>query len=229
MKGNLKKSLMILLAFVLVFMMALSACGKKQESKDEKQTTKSEATTKSETTTTAAQTTAAPETQAPAGGGETGYADVTASLIDRYNVLTYVDGAGLQADDSIVYQNGTYQYRKVTDERFQNFGDISNYLFDTFTAAGANATFPNLVDPASDGLSTYVYVNDGSAPEGLYEMIAGRGIYTYQLQSIDDITVESDSAFRAAASVTFIGQPATITLACVYEDGVWKINEINRQ
>lgn len=223
MKGTSKKTLMILLAFVLVFMLALSACGKKKETKDEnKQTTKAE-------TTTAAQTTTAPETQAPAGGGETGYADVAAGLIERYNTLNYVDGAGLQADDSIVYQNGNYQYRKVTDERFQNMGDISNYLFDTFTSEGASATFPHLVDPASDGLSIYVYVNDGSVPEGLYEMIAGRGIYMYQLQSIDDITVESDSAFRAVASGSFMGQPSTLTLGCVFENGAWKINELNRQ
>lgn len=223
MKGTMKKTLMLVFAFVLVFTLALSACGKKKEEKKE---------SKAETTTTAETTTAAPETTEAAdqgGGDETAYADVVAGLIERYNKLIFLHGGGLQADDSITYSDGVHQYRKVTDPEIQNMGDINNYLMDTFTTAAASYHFPELFDPSSEAVPVYVYVNDGSAPEGLYELMAGRGIYPYEFLGVTDISVESDTIFNATAAVRWMGQDSTLFLSCVKEDGVWQISDVERQ
>lgn len=222
MKGTMKKTLMILLAFVLVFALALSACGKKKDEKKDE-----EAVTTAEETTTAA-TEEATEEAGGGGGEETAYGDVVAELVERYNTLIFVDAGGLDADDSTTYSDGVHQYRKVTDPAFQSFGDINNYLLDTFTTASASYHFPSLFDPTIDEVSVYVYVNDGSAPEGLYELMAGRGIYPYEFLGMSDVSVESDTIFNATASVRYMGEETSLFLSCVKEDGVWKISDVER-
>lgn len=215
MKGTMKKTFLILLALVLVFTLALSACGKKDEEKKDE-------------TTKAEETTAAPETTEASGGEDMSeYVGIVTNLIERYNQLLYINGAGLQADDSVTYTDGIHQYRKVTDPQFQNFGDMHNYLDDTFTIAAASYYFPSIYDPTIDDVPIYVYINDGSAPEGLYEMMAGKGIYPYELQEVTDVTLESDTILRATASALSFGQEGTINMSCVLEGDTWKITDWN--
>lgn len=149
-------------------------------------------------------------------------------LLTRYNRLLYVDGCGLDADDSVLYYNGDVSYRKVVDQSFQNFGHIYNYLVDTMTVAAAGYYFPRLVDMSIDTYPPYVYVSDGSAPEGLYELQAGRGIYPYEFQYFNSVTVESDTMFTASMQVLYFGEPITLQMGCVREDGMWKISSIER-
>ena len=217
MKSVSKKVLLILLACVLVFTLVLSACGKKKEEKKE-----------TEQPTTAETTTAAPETTTAADSEDTGeYEQIVLNLIDRYNKLLYVDGAALQADDNTVYTDGMYQYRLVTDEEFKSFGHINIYLDDTLTVDAARECFPYLVDPGSNSVPVYLYINDGSVPEGLYELQAGKGLYPYIVNEITDITVDSDTSFRATVSVEVTNADGVLEMTCVQDEGKWKIGAWN--
>lgn len=217
MKSVSKKVLLILLACVLVFTLMLAACGKKKEEKKE-----------TEQTTTAETTTAAPETTTEAAGSDTAeYEQIILNLIDRYNKLLYIDGAALQADDNTVYTDGIYQYRLVTDEEFQNFGNIAIYMNDTLTIEAARECFPYLVNPGSSDVPIYLYINDGSAPEGLYELMAGKGLYPYIVNEITDITVDSDSSFHATVSVEVTNADGVLEMTCVQDEGKWKISAWN--
>lgn len=218
MKSVSKKVLLILLACILVFTLVLAACGKKKEEKKE-----------TKQPTTAETTTAAPETTTAAADSEdTGeYEEIVLNLIDRYNKLLYIDGAALQADDNTVYTDGIYQYRLVTDEEFKSFGHIGIYLDDTLTLDAARESFPYLVNPGSSSVPVYLYINDGSVPEGLYELQAGKGIYPYIVNEITDITVDSDTSFRATVSVEVTNADGVLEMTCVQDEGKWKIGSWN--
>ena len=217
MKSVSKNVLLILLACILVFTLVLVACGKKKEEKKEtKQPTTAETTTAAPETTTAADSEAAGE-----------YEQIVLNLIDRYNKLLYVDGAALQADDNTTYTDGMYQYRLVTDEEFKSFGHINIYLDDTLTVDAARECFPYLVDPGSSSVPVYLYINDGSVPEGLYELQAGKGLYPYIVNEITDITVDSDTSFRATVSVEVTNADCVLEMTCVQDEGKWKIGSWN--
>ena len=216
MKSVSKKVLLILLACILVFTLVLAACGKKKEEKKETEKTTTEATT------------AAPETTTEAAGTDTAdYEEIVLNLIDRYNKLLYIDGAALQADDNTVYTDGIYQYRLVTDEEFKSFGHIGIYLDDTLTLDAARESFPYLVNPGSSSVPVYLYINDGSVPEGLYELQAGKGLYPYIVNEITDITVDSDTSFRATVSVEVTNADGVLEMTCVQDEGKWKIGSWN--
>ena len=222
----MKKSLLVILSALLIVPFVLCACGQKQETPSTPET--------KEPVTVAPQP-AEPETSEKPSepepskeeANEKDLVEVTKGLMDRVRILQYVDAAALDVDSNTSYtdENG-YKYNLVTDPDFQSFGDIINYLTDTFTTSGADKQFPYLVNPDQMTPPAYLYLNDDTVPEGLYMIEAAKGFPVYMIDSDVEILDADDDSFAAEFNYDDFGRTMILHVEIVKEDGAWKVDSM---
>ena len=166
------------------------------------------------------------ETQAPAPEN---LSEVAAKLVNNYNTLLYVDTLSLERDYEVEYWDEYgYVYNPITDPAFQSIGDIWDFLYDTFTTAGAQAVFPDMVNLGLDDPPYwYIMVDEEGFPKGLYGMQVGNGFSTRELNGDIEITDKTDYSFTAICPVQYFGIDTSMALHVVKESGMWKIDSID--
>ncbi len=221
-----KRNLIGLLALALILVMALSlcACG---GGKDEPEETSSEVVTTAPETT--APETTAPETEpAPILPTTEEMTRASKELIEAHNTVEQLASCALEVNTNYRYTSPEgYSYTYVSDSRFQNFGDISIFMSSYFTSKYANDRYPYLYSPGqSDDVPMFLYINDGTVPEGLYMVEAGRGYYyfdPYVDLTFSDVT---ENSFTVSFDYDQFGAPAPASIYAVKENGLWKIDDI---
>ena len=219
----MKKTILAVIAALLIVPFVLGACGGGDGGKDTPDT---------------------PETQAqidntqPTGGvqGDTEeLANTTKFLMGKVGRIQGLSSGATQVDESTVYTDANgYVYNRVTDEGFQNLDDIFGCLYDVFTKEAAQQYFPSLanLDKYTDEPAMYLYINDGSAPEGLYMIQAGKGFVDYTPITDIKIVHATDNEFFAEYDFDNFGGAMTLRVKFVKEGDMWKIEkleEINPQ
>ena len=185
-----------------------------------------------------------PETQEQGGGEQPTegaqintdeLVNVTKLLIDKVGRIQGLSSGATQVDESTVYTDANgYVYNRVTDEGFQNLDDIFGCLYDVFTKEAAQQYFPSLanLDKYTDEPAMYLYINDGSVPEGLYMIQAGKGFVDYTPITDIKIVHATDNEFFAEYDFDNFGGAMTLRVKFVKENDMWKIQkleEINPQ
>ena len=185
-----------------------------------------------------------PETQEQGGGEQPTegaqintdeLVNVTKLLIDKVGRIQGLSSGATQVDESTVYTDANgYVYNRVTDEGFQNLDDIFGCLYDVFTKEAAQQYFPSLanLDKYTDEPAMYLYINDGSAPEGLYMIQAGKGFVDYTPITDIKIVHATDTEFIAEYDFDNFGGAMTLRVKFVKDGDMWKIQkleEINPQ
>ena len=216
-----KRTLVItILCAVLAMALCLCACGAKKDDGKEK--------TSPAETTKPVETTAPAETTMPAAQVTSEMMEAAHALIDNLNTTTTLDCVALSKDTDIVYTSPDgYTYYKVTDLNFQNFGDISKLLDDTFTVDCAKAKFPALADPSSVSVPIYLYVQGKDVPDGLYQSSGGKGGFYYDPNR--EMTFENvkEDSFTASLPYDYFEEQRIITIDFVKVDGKWKISNFD--
>ena len=216
----MKKTILAIIAALLIVPFVLSACSKKQDVPD------------------------VPETQEQGGGEQPTegaqintdeLVNVTKLLIDKVGRIQGLSSGATQVDESTIYTDANgYVYNRVTDEGFQNLDDIFGCLYDVFTKEAAQQYFPSLanLDKYTDEPAMYLYINDGSAPEGLYMIQAGKGFVDYTPITDIKIVHATDTEFIAEYDFDNFGGAMTLRVKFVKDGDMWKIQkleEINPQ
>ena len=215
----MKKKILAIAAIAIMIPLVLCACKKEKPVEPTQPATQEAASVEPETKS-------AP-TEDPAAA--------VARLIDNVNTLKYVHGVALDCDyDYVWYDENGFAYTMVTDPDFQSIGDINAFLSETFTAQGAKEYFPDLALMGQEGTYPYSYVivqGDEDVPDGLYELQAGLGFYTYEIVSDIEISNQTENSFTADFTVEYYGQWVVLTMGVVGEKGqngnmVWKVDSI---
>ena len=179
-----------------------------------------------------------PETQEQGGGEQPTegaqintdeLVNVTKLLIDKVGRIQGLSSGATQVDESTVYTDANgYVYNRVTDEGFQNLDDIFGCLYDVFTKEAAQQYFPSLanLDKYTDEPAMYLYINDGSAPEGLYMIQAGKGFVDYTPITDIKIVHATDNEFFAEYDFDNFGGAMTLRVKFVKDGEMWKIQEL---
>ena len=216
----MKKTILAIIAALLIVPFVLSACSKNQDVPD------------------------VPETQEQGGGEQPTegaqidtdeLVNVTKLLIDKVGRIQGLSSGATQVDESTIYTDANgYVYNRVTDEGFQNLDDIFGCLYDVFTKEAAQQYFPSLanLDKYTDEPAMYLYINDGSAPEGLYMIQAGKGFVDYTPITDIKIVHATDTEFIAEYDFDNFGGAMTLRVKFVKDGDMWKIQkleEINPQ
>ena len=207
----MKKTLLAIIAALLIIPFVLGACDKKKDDTPVvPDTPETEAQQETETTEPAA-----PEDLNA----------VAARLMENYNVLQYVDTLSLDVDEEVEYwdENGLL-YHPVTDPDFQSIGDIWELLYDTFTANDALEEFPDLANlGVDDNPYWYIFVDEEGFPKGLYSMQVYNGFSLYNLNGDIEVSDQTDTSFTAYCPCEYFGMDTSLTLYVVKEDGKWLI------
>lgn len=216
----MKKTILAIIAALLIVPFVFGACGNSKDAPD------------------------VPETQEQGGGEQPTegaqintdeLVNVTKLLIDKVGRIQGLSSGATQVDESTVYTDANgYVYNRVTDEGFQNLDDIFGCLYDVFTKEAAQQYFPSLanLDKYTDEPAMYLYINDGSAPEGLYMIQAGKGFVDYTPITDIKIVHATDNEFFAEYDFDNFGGAMTLRVKFVKENDMWKIQkleEINPQ
>ena len=210
----MKKTILAIIAALLIVPFVLSACSKKQDVPD------------------------VPETQEQGGGEQQTegaqintdeLVNVTKLLIDKVGRIQALSSGATQVDENTVYTDANgYVYNRVTDEGFQNLDDIFGCLYDVFTKEAAQQYFPGLanLDKYTDEPAMDLYINDGSAPEGLYMIQAGKGFIDYTPITDIKIVHATDNEFFAEYDFDNFGGAMTLRVKFVKEGDMWKIQQL---
>ena len=216
----MKKTILAIIAALLIVPFVFGACGSSKDTPD------------------------VPETQEQGGGEQPTegaqintdeLVNVTKLLIDKVGRIQALSSGATQVDESTVYTDANgYVYNRVTDEGFQNLDDIFGCLYDVFTKDAAQQYFPSLanLDKYTDEPAMYLYINDGSAPEGLYMIQAGKGFVDYTPITDIKIVHATDTEFIAEYDFDNFGGAMTLRVKFVKDGDMWKIQkleEINPQ
>ncbi|MBR5931655.1 MAG: hypothetical protein IKZ95_06490 [Lachnospiraceae bacterium] len=155
--------------------------------------------------------------------------NTTKSLMEKVGRIQGLDSGATNIDYDTIYTdaNGII-YNLVTDEGFQNFDDITGCLYDVFTEEAAQKYFPGLASLGKEGsdMPMYIYVDDGSAPTGLYMAQAAKGFADYTPITDIKIVNATDNDFIAEYDFDFFGGPMTLRVKFVKDGEKWKIQEL---
>ena len=210
----MKKTLLAIVAALLIVPFVLGACDKK---KNEPTPAPAPPETQAEQTETEPQAAVDPVA-------------VATELMSNYNKLQFVDTLSLDVDYDVEYwdEYGNL-YNLVVDPEFQSIGDIWDLLFRTFTNGAAQEIFPDLTNLGTEEPFLYIYLDDGDdeeCPKGLYQWQVYNGFSTYDPNGEIVISEQTDSSFTALVPCAWFTVDTELTLRIVQDNGVWKINSI---
>ena len=216
----MKKTILAVIAALLIVPFVLGACGGGNKTPDVPETQTQE------------------DVDQPTEGAQVDTEELvntTKFLMGKVGRIQGLSSGATHVDESTIYTDANgYIYNRVADEGFQNLDDIFGCLYDVFTEEAAQQYFPELanLDKYTDTPPMYVYINDGSAPEGLYMIQAGKGFIDYTPITDIKIVHATDSEFFAEYDFDNFGQAMTLRVKFVKEGDMWKIEkleEINPQ
>lgn len=226
MKKNFFKCLLSLsLIFAVVLSLCACSCGK--SGKDEKETTTQAATTAAETKTP--ETTVPETTTSSDVPSEAEMTSISRELIEACNTIKQLSSCAIEKDTDTTYTNPEgYVYDLVTDPRFQNFGDINDFVNNNFTLSYASEKYPWLATPGQyEGVQHLLYINDGSAPEGLYIINGGKGFSEFDPNAELTFSDVTPTSFTVSLEYNNFGVPARANIYLVKDNYLWKVNGID--
>ncbi|MCQ2512325.1 MAG: hypothetical protein MJ092_02945 [Lachnospiraceae bacterium] len=223
-KVLLKYLLPLSLMLVVVLSLCACSCGGNSK-KEEKETTKQATTTAPETTV--------PETTVPETSSnlptEEEMTIIAKDLIEACNTIKQLSSCAIEKDTDTTYTSPEgYLYYYVTDSRFQNFGDINEFVDQHFTLSYASEKYPWLATPDKyDGVPPFLYLTDPSSLEGLYVIQGGKGFSIFDPESeltFSDVTPDS---FTVSLEYNNFGEQARAYIHIVKDNGTWKVNGVD--
>ena len=213
-----KKNIVLVIVSVLVLAFCLCACQKKDPAPETQKP--SEAASTEEKTTAGEETPAGTEVDAKA---------IAKELIGAMNKMDILSSGAISVDSNTTYsEDGVHVYSLVTDPEFQNFGDLSMFLFKHCTQDYLNNTvYGTLINPPEGEIPQYLYINGEDVPDGLYMVQGGKGFPMYDENAEVTISNLSDSGFTFSFNYDGLFK-AEIVVDVVKDGEDWKINNVVR-
>ncbi len=217
------KKALITFALIAVLALGLCACGKEEPVEPESvEPVTKEVTTAAETTVPE---TITPETD-PSVLTDEECMSIAKERIEALNTMNAVESGFLDVDDSLAYTSPEgFTYHKVTDPKFQNFGDLNEFCLENFSKNFYKSTFPTIYDPSSETVPQFLYLQEDDLPTGLYMIDGGKGYSYYDPEGYMTIRHNEEDFFQIDLDYDNFGETETLDVAFAYENGVWVIDE----